>query len=177
MPSKNNVIQSVHLRKHWCASAAHPGHVRTWFNQPARKLRRRNARLTKARQLFPRPVDGSFRSVVHCPTQRYNMKVREGRGFSLAELKKAKINEVEAKRLAISIDHRRRTERLENINRLKQYRARIIINPKQEEAIQLTVPVVKITGTSKRTRATNKPPRHPKPLHPRKVFEKKEEKK
>ena len=32
----NNVVPNQHFKKHWA------GMVRTWFNQPARKLRRRN---------------------------------------------------------------------------------------------------------------------------------------
>ena len=34
----NNVIPSGHFRKHW------QNYVRTWFNQPARKTRRRNGK-------------------------------------------------------------------------------------------------------------------------------------
>lgn len=61
--------------------------VKTWFNQPARKERRRNARLAKAARLAPRPASGPVRPVVHCSTIRYNAKVRAGRGFSHDELR------------------------------------------------------------------------------------------
>lgn len=54
--------------------------------QPGRKSRRRNARLTKAVALAPRPVD-KLKPIVRCPTIKYNRRVRAGRGFSLAELK------------------------------------------------------------------------------------------
>ena len=54
--------------------------------QPGRKSRRRNARLTKAAAVAPRPVD-KLKPVVRCPTIKYNRRVRAGRGFSLAELK------------------------------------------------------------------------------------------
>lgn len=57
-----------------------------FIEQPGRKLRRRNARLTKAAAVAPRPVD-KLRPIVRCPTIKYNRRVRAGRGFSLAELK------------------------------------------------------------------------------------------
>jgi large subunit ribosomal protein L13e len=56
------------------------------FPQPGRKLGRRNARLSKAAAIAPRPVD-KLRPIVRCPSIKYNRKVRAGRGFSLAELK------------------------------------------------------------------------------------------
>ncbi|GJX50991.1 six-bladed beta-propeller, TolB-like protein [Tanacetum coccineum] len=59
------------------------------FNQPARKTRRRNGLSTSNRYLvkgFPRPA-GRLRPQVHGQTLKYNMKLREGRGFSLEELK------------------------------------------------------------------------------------------
>ena len=54
--------------------------------QPGRKSRRRNARLTKAVALAPRPVD-KLKPIVRCPSIKYNRRVRAGRGFSLTELK------------------------------------------------------------------------------------------
>eukprot|EP01132_Coremiostelium_polycephalum_P007846 gene7846-9660_t len=82
MPIHNKVIQNTHLRKHWQMR------VRTWFNQPARKIRRRDTRVEKATKIFPRPLR-TLKPVVHGPTVRYNMKRREGRGFTLEELKAA----------------------------------------------------------------------------------------
>ncbi|WVZ24704.1 hypothetical protein V8G54_003248 [Vigna mungo] len=81
MVKHNNVIPSGHFRKHW------QNYVKTWFNQPARKTRRRLARQKKAVKIFPRPTAGPLRPVVHGQTLKYNMKVRAGRGFSLEELK------------------------------------------------------------------------------------------
>ncbi|KAH7824018.1 putative 60S ribosomal protein L13e [Monocercomonoides exilis] len=176
MVSKNNVIQSVHLRKHWNQNTSQKGLVRTYFDQAGKKLRRRIHRFKKARKIFPRPFDGEFRPVIHCPTQRYNMKVREGRGYSLAELKKAKISQVMAKRFCISIDHRRRTERLENINRLKAYRSRIIVNPAATEKKQLRGQILKISGDSKRVAAIDAPKRKPKVKKEKKPKVKKERK-
>uniref|UniRef100_A0A8C5R4V3 60S ribosomal protein L13 n=1 Tax=Leptobrachium leishanense TaxID=445787 RepID=A0A8C5R4V3_9ANUR len=85
-PSRNGMILKPHFHKDWQRRVA------TWFNQPARKLRRRKARQAKARRIAPRPVAGPIRPVVRCPTVRYHTKVRAGRGFSLEELKAAGIN-------------------------------------------------------------------------------------
>jgi large subunit ribosomal protein L13e len=60
--------------------------VRTHFDQPGRKLRRRQARISKAAAVAPRPID-LLRPIVRCPTIKYNRRVRAGRGFTLEELK------------------------------------------------------------------------------------------
>ncbi|XP_009475680.1 PREDICTED: 60S ribosomal protein L13 isoform X3 [Nipponia nippon] len=80
-PSRNGMILKPHFHKDWQRRVA------TWFNQPARKIRRRKARQAKARRIAPRPVAGPIRPIVRCPTIRYHKKVRAGRGFSLEELK------------------------------------------------------------------------------------------
>ncbi|GJV38077.1 retrotransposon-related protein [Tanacetum coccineum] len=84
MVKHNNVIPNGHFNKHW------QNYVRTWFNQPARKTRRRNARQAKAVKDFSRPA-GKLRPQVHGQTLKYNMKLRERRGFSLEELKDGRI--------------------------------------------------------------------------------------
>jgi hypothetical protein len=38
-------------------------------------------------KIFPRPTAGPLRPIVHGQTQKYNMKLRAGKGFSLEELK------------------------------------------------------------------------------------------
>jgi large subunit ribosomal protein L13e len=215
MVTKNNEIQSTHLRKHRSPTPSNKGFVKTFFNQAGHKPRRQSVivescfffllisairyfsisfhlatlalifvmllprlrRGKKRKRIFPRPVDGAFRPVVHCATQRYNMKVRESRGYSPAELKvlpaqlffsvfilcsrfflqKAKISQVLAKHLAISIDHRRLTERMQNINRLKAYRARVVITPKDADLVQLVVPAVLNTDATQRVAAIPKP--------------------
>ncbi len=78
---RNGTIPNGHFGKWW------QRYVKTWFNQPARKQRRRVARLQKAAQVAPKPVKGPLRPVVRCQTLRYNTKVRAGRGFSHDELK------------------------------------------------------------------------------------------
>lgn len=75
------MIPNAHFHKYW------QQHVRTWFNQPARKQRRRQNRIKKAKALFPRPAAGPLRPVVRCPSIRYHTKLRIGRGFSVEELK------------------------------------------------------------------------------------------
>ncbi|PWA73920.1 ribosomal protein L13e [Artemisia annua] len=101
MVKHNNVIPNGHFKKHW------QNYVKTWFNQPARKTRRRNARQAKAVKVFPRPA-GRLRPQVHGQTLKYNMKLREGRGFSLEELKAAGIPKKLAPTIGIAVDHRRR---------------------------------------------------------------------
>nr|AAW47633.1 ribosomal protein L13 [Pectinaria gouldii] len=124
-PKRNNIIPNAHFHKDW------QNRVKTWFNQPARKLRRRQTRQAKARVVAPRPVDGPLRPVVRCMTNRYNMKRRGGRGFSLDELKSAGIAVPTARSIGIAVDFRRRnksTESLQqNVQRLKEYRSRVVL--------------------------------------------------
>ena len=56
-----------------------------------------------------------FRSVVHCPSQRYNSKVRLGRGFTLQELKAAGVGKREAKTIGIAVDFRRTNKSVEGL--------------------------------------------------------------
>uniref|UniRef100_A0A0D6R217 60S ribosomal protein L13 n=1 Tax=Araucaria cunninghamii TaxID=56994 RepID=A0A0D6R217_ARACU len=128
MVKHNNVVPNGHFKKHW------QRYVKTWFNQPARKARRRTARQKKAVKIFPRPTTGPLRPIVHCQTQRYNMKVRAGRGFSLEELKAAGIPKKLAPTIGIAVDHRRKNRSLEglqsNVQRLKTYKAKLVVFPR-----------------------------------------------
>ena len=86
MPAKRNqMIPNAHFHKDWQT------YVKCWFNQPARKERRRKARAVKAAKVAPRPVK-TLRPVVRCPTYKYNIKDRAGRGFTLEELKAAGVS-------------------------------------------------------------------------------------
>jgi len=129
MPKHNKVIPNVHFHKQWQTR------IRTWFNQPARHQRRRKARILKAKKVFPRPVAGLLRPVVRCPTLRYNHRLRAGRGFTLDELKEAGIHRFEARNIGVSVDHRRRNSSEEgfqtNVQRLKAYRAKLIVFAKK----------------------------------------------
>ena len=124
----NNVLHANHFRKDW------QRRVRTWFDQPGRKLRRRNARKAKAAALGVRPLN-LLRPAVRGQTVRYNRKVREGRGFTLAELKEAGIGRKEARGVGIVVDHRRRNLSEEgkklNVERLNAYKARLIVFPRK----------------------------------------------
>jgi large subunit ribosomal protein L13e len=122
------VLHKNHFRKDW------QRRVRTWFDQPGRKLRRRRARRTKAALLGARPLD-PLRPAVRAQTVRYNTKVRQGRGFSLGELKEAGVSPKAALRLGIIVDHRRRNLSEEgkklNVERLLAYKQRLIIFPRK----------------------------------------------
>ena len=128
MPKRNDRIPKNHFKKDW------QNRVKTWFDQPAKKVARRSARAAKAAAVFPRPVAGLVRPVVHPPTRKYNFKVKLGRGFTLEELKVAGINKFEALSLGIAVDHRRtnRSDKSLNVNvqRLKEYRSKLVLFPK-----------------------------------------------
>ncbi|CAD5206527.1 unnamed protein product [Bursaphelenchus okinawaensis] len=124
----NNALPGNHFRKHW------QKRIKTWFNQPARKVRRATARVEKAKAVAPRPV-GLLRPAVHCPSIRYNSKLRLGRGFTKEELKAAGVTVVEARQFGIAVDFRRVNRSVESIERnaqrLKEYRSRLIVFPKK----------------------------------------------
>ncbi|RJE27407.1 60S ribosomal protein L13 [Aspergillus sclerotialis] len=118
----------VHYRKDW------QERVRVYFDQPGRKHRRRDARVAKAAKVAPRPAD-KLRPVVHCPTVKYNRRVRAGRGFTTAELKEAGIPKKFAPTIGIAVDGRRTNYSKEslaaNVARLKDYKARLILFPRK----------------------------------------------
>ncbi|XP_045464401.1 60S ribosomal protein L13-like [Harmonia axyridis] len=126
-PKGNNMIPNGHFHKDW------QRFVKTWFNQPARKFRRRQNRIKKANAIAPRPAKGPLRPAVRCPTVRYHTKLRTGRGFTLQELKTAGLNARYARTIGIAVDHRRRNKSLEsvqlNVQRLKEYQSKLILFP------------------------------------------------
>ncbi|GAV08870.1 hypothetical protein RvY_18498 [Ramazzottius varieornatus] len=128
MHFRNQVIPNQHFHKKW------QNHVKTWFDQAAKKKRRSRLRIKKAREIAPRPL-GLLRPVVRCPTIRYNKKVRAGKGFSLDELRAAGINKKMASTIGIAVDHRRRNKSVEalqlNAQRLKEYRSKLILFPRR----------------------------------------------
>lgn len=135
MVKHNNVIVDEHFRKKWHDINKLRTNVRTWFTQPARAVRRRNARNAKAAKVFPRPVAGLLRPVVHAPTNKYNAKVRLGKGFTLDELKEAGVPVKLAPTIGIAVDHRRKNSCLESLQanaaRLKAYKAKLVIFPRK----------------------------------------------
>jgi large subunit ribosomal protein L13e len=125
MVGKNNRIPHDHLRKYWYRR------VKTYFDDPARRLRRQKARAARAKKIAPRPFEGPLRPLVHCPTVRYNRRIRLGRGFTKDELIKAGIEHTRARFLGIAVDKfRRHTKDPEikqaNIARLTQYKAAMV---------------------------------------------------
>lgn len=130
MVKHNNVIPNQHFHKDWARR------VKTWFSQPIQKKLRRDKRKIKAAQNAPRPSSGALRPLVHCPTQKYNAKIRLGRGFTLDELKAAGINRQFAQTIGIAVDHRRTNKCEEslalNVERLKAYKSRLIIFPRKQ---------------------------------------------
>merc|ERR1712166_659589 len=134
--SGNHVLPNVHFRK---VNGMQKGYmnrayIKPWHAQAARKKRRSDNRKAKAAAIAPRPVAGMLRPVVHPPTQRYNMKLRLGRGFTLDELREAKISPKQAPTIGIAVNHRRKNRSAEslaeNVNRLKLYRSKLLIFPK-----------------------------------------------
>merc|ERR1719222_1694707 len=127
MVRHNNVIPNQHFHK-----TCWQDHVKTWFNQAAR--------MKKAAAIAPRPTAGLLRPVVHPPTIKYNYKLRQGRGFTFAELKEAGINRKEARSIGIAVDHRRRNRSAEslqlNTQRLKEYKAALIVFPKKRNKVK-----------------------------------------
>ncbi|RCV10853.1 hypothetical protein SETIT_2G142100v2 [Setaria italica] len=115
------------LKKHW------QNYVKTWFNQPARKQRRRIGELVKR-------TAGPLRPIVQCQTLKYNMKSRAGRGFTLEELKAAGIPKKLAPTIGISVDHRHKNKSLEglqaNVQRLKTYKAKLVIFPRRARKVK-----------------------------------------
>lgn len=100
-----------------------------------RKRRRRNARISKAARQSPRPVRGPLRPIVRCPTNKYNMHARLGRGFSVEELKEAGISLRYAPTVGIAVDLRRKNRSVdamqENVQRLKEYKSKLLVFPRK----------------------------------------------
>jgi len=127
MVKHNNVIPNQHFKKDW------QRYVKTWFDQPAQKKIRRDRRIAKATKMAPRPTH-NLKPVVRCPTNKYNTKLRAGRGFTLEEVRAAGLIPREARTIGISVDHRRRNKSDEtferNVKRLQEYKKRLVVFPK-----------------------------------------------
>ena len=137
MVKHNKIIPNQHFHKKWQTSSRGPLHIKSWFNQPGKKKSRRLKRAAKAAANAPRPAD-KLRPLVRCQTQQHNAKVRLGRGFSLAELKAAKISPKFAATVGIAVDHRRTNKSQEaldiNVQRLTDYKAKLVVFPRKGAA-------------------------------------------
>ncbi|CAG9331380.1 unnamed protein product [Blepharisma stoltei] len=126
MVKHNNVVPNAHFHKDW------QSYVKTWFNQPARKQRRRVARSLKLSKFAPAPLK-TLRPLVQGQTIRYCAQAKEGRGFSLEELRKAGLTSQFARTIGIKVDHRRRNKSAEtlqrNIQRLELFKSKLTLYP------------------------------------------------
>mmetsp|Transcript_8153 Transcript_8153/g.13151 ORF Transcript_8153/g.13151 Transcript_8153/m.13151 type:complete len:204 (+) Transcript_8153:67-678(+) len=160
MVKHNNVVPNAHFHKDW------QNRVKVTLDQPMRKLRRRLKRKQKAEAIAPRPVAGLLRPVVRCATQRYNTKVRAGRGFTLQELREAKISPKLAPTIGIAVDHRRRNKCVEslqlNVQRLKEYQARLIVFPRKGGKIKKGDATVEETNAATQLKGALMPVTQPK---------------
>ena len=159
MVRHNNMIHNVHLKFDWADK------VKTWYNQPGRKKRRRRLRLRKAALSAPNPTH-KLRPIVRGQTNKYNTKIKLGRGFTEKELKEAGIRGLSyARSLGIAVDLRRKDTSKEtldlNAGRIKEYISRMILYPRNEKkpdkkpqvpeatADKLNTPEAKVQNTLK----------------------------
>ena len=128
MVKHNNVLPNTHLRKHWQRN------VTIWLNQASRHNRRLLTRKTKAQA--PRPID-QLRPVVRGQTIRYNNKTRQGKGFTLAEVKAAGLSVSFARSIGIAVDARRQNRSQESLDlnkaRLTAYLNKLVLYPRHEK--------------------------------------------
>ena len=77
-----------------------------------------------------------MRPLVHGQTRKYASKIKFGRGFSLAELKEAKLTQAFARSVGIAVDHRRHNKSAEmqaaNVARLQAYKSKLILFPRRD---------------------------------------------
>ena len=131
MVRHNNMIHNVHLKFDWADK------VKTWYNQPGRKKRRRRLRARKAALNAPNPTH-KLRPIVRGQTNKYNTKIKLGKGFTQKELKEAGIRGLSyARSLGIAVDLRRKDTSKEtldlNAGRIKEYISRMILYPRNEK--------------------------------------------
>ncbi|XP_012286383.1 60S ribosomal protein L13 [Orussus abietinus] len=161
MGKRNNMIPNGHFHKDW------QRFVKTWFNQPARKYRRKQNRVKKARAVAPRPVH-LLRPIVHCPTFRYHSKVRAGKGFTLDELKASGLNKRFASTIGIAVDPRRRNKSVEllqtNAQRLREYRAKLILFPLNKKKVKTGEASEEECGLATQHKGDVMPVRHQAPI-------------
>ena len=130
MVRHNNMLHNVHLKFDWADK------VKTWYNQPGRKKRRRTLRLKRAKLVAPNPTH-KLRPIVRGQTNKYNTKIKLGKGFTEKELKEAGIKGLSyARSLGIAVDLRRKDTSKEtldlNAGRIKEYLSRMILYPRKE---------------------------------------------
>ena len=139
MVKGNDAIPHVHQRKHFQPGSSQKGNFVVRLDQPKRKEHRRRVRIQKAKACFPRPLR-NLRPSVNCPTVRYNMKKRLGRGFSVEELAAAGLSARYAATVGIRVDNRRKNLSEEglktNTQRLKTYMSKLVLFPINHKKVQ-----------------------------------------
>jgi len=138
------MLHNVHLKFDWADK------FKTWSNQPGIKKRRRLLLKSKARLVAPNPTH-KLRPVVRGQTNKYNTKIKLGRGFTEKELKEAGIKGLAyARSLGIAVDLRRKDTSKEtldlNAGRIKEYLSRMILFPRKEGKPEKKPQVPEATG-------------------------------
>ncbi|RVD93399.1 60S ribosomal L13-like [Tubulinosema ratisbonensis] len=127
----NNELPNNHFRK----TAIR---FKTWFDQPAKKLKRRAERKKKEKACYPMPLN-KLRPIVRCPTIRHNKKERLGRGFTPEECMAAGLEYTYARKIGISVDLRRKNRNVEafnqNVERLQSYKSKLTFYDSKKEAV------------------------------------------
>ncbi|GKZ01317.1 hypothetical protein MPSEU_001082700 [Mayamaea pseudoterrestris] len=141
MVKHNNQIPNIHCKKKYTQSSRGPLKVKLALNQATRKKSRRTKR--QASPKLPR-----LHPIVHCPTQKYSAKIRLGKGFTLEELKAAKLHPSYAQTIGVCIDWRRRNKSEEslalNVARLEEYKSKLIVVNKKKG---VTIPSDAVTSS------------------------------
>ncbi|KJP85495.1 hypothetical protein AK88_04891 [Plasmodium fragile] len=171
MVSHNNVLPNVHLHKWW------QRHVRVNFSKNIKKKKRRLLREKRRKENGGTPIE-KLHPIVQCPTQRYNFRSRLGRGFTLEELKGAKLNPLAAQSIGICVDKRRKNRCEEtlkkNIERLEKYKQCLVMIPLKNSKIKNGIggipadsskDVVKELRKKKQLRSIFKKERNTKPFY------------
>lgn len=137
MVKHNNIITNIHCKKKYLQSSRGPLKVKLALDQATRKKARRVKRAARSAKMAPAPLE-KLRPSVHCPTQKYSAKVRLGKGFTLEELKAAKLHPSYAMSVGIAIDYRRRNKCEEslarNVERLEAYKKSLVVLKKGDAA-------------------------------------------
>ena len=149
MVQGNNMIPRGTGRKHW------RNRVKTHFDIPMKKLKRKLTRRRKASNLFPRPLE-KLSPIIRCCQAKFNMKLRQGKGFSFEELKQANLKPQYARTIGIFVDPRRRNKNVEemkrNVDILKNYTSKLVViprDPKKEiQGLKLNEFLKKVPRTS-----------------------------
>merc|ERR1711988_236628 len=128
MVKHNNALPNVHLHKFW------QRHVDNHFDQKSKQKKRAIARNKKAAAKGLAPLN-RLRPIVQCATPRYNMKSREGKGFTQLELEAAGVSFRYAPTVGIAVDKRRKNRNEEhfqrNVDRINEYMSKLVIFPKK----------------------------------------------